>query len=103
MDKVAVFVIYDRAIDEEVLSALGECGIGTYTRWHNASGVGSTGPHQGDNVWPALNNVLMAVIDSQGQQGEQRQQGRQPTAEAREQSHAYTMSSTGTTIARRPV
>ena len=67
MDKVAVFVIYDRAIDEEVLSALGECGIGTYTRWHNASGVGSTGPHQGDNVWPALNNVLMAVIDSQSQ------------------------------------
>ena len=67
MDKVAVFVIYDRAIDEEVLSALGECGIDTYTRWHNATGVGSTGPHQGDNVWPALNNVLMAVIDSQGQ------------------------------------
>ena len=63
MDKVAVFVIYDRAIDEEVLSALGECGVQTYTRWHNATGVGSTGPHQGDTVWPALNNVLMAVIE----------------------------------------
>jgi hypothetical protein len=68
VDKVAVFVIYDRAIDEEVLAALQECGISTYTRWHNASGVGSTGPHQGDHVWPALNNVLMAVIDS-GSQG----------------------------------
>jgi hypothetical protein len=67
VDKVAVFVIYDRAIDEEVLAALGECGVQTYTRWHNATGVGSTGPHQGDTVWPALNNVLMAVIEPERQ------------------------------------
>jgi hypothetical protein len=67
VDKAAVFVIYDRAIDEEVLGALADCGVASYTRWHNATGVGSTGPHQGDNVWPALNNVLMAVIDSQSQ------------------------------------
>ncbi len=68
MDKVAVFVIYDRAIDEEVLGALEKCGVQNYTRWHNATGVGSTGPHQGDNVWPALNNVLMAVIEPQEQE-----------------------------------
>jgi hypothetical protein len=68
VDKIAVFVIYDRAIDEEVLAALQECGVASYTRWHNATGVGTTGPHQGDNVWPALNNVLMAVTDS-GNQG----------------------------------
>ena len=67
MDKIAVFVIYDRAIDEEVLAALQECGIASYTRWHNATGVGTTGPHQGDQVWPALNNVLMAVTDTQSQ------------------------------------
>jgi hypothetical protein len=67
VDKVAVFVIYDRAIDEEVLAALRECGIQSYTRWHNATGVGSTGPHQGDTVWPALNNVLLALIDPQSQ------------------------------------
>ena len=64
MDKIAVFVIYDRAIDEEVLAALQECGVESYTRWHNATGVGTTGPHQGDTVWPALNNVLLAVTDS---------------------------------------
>jgi len=67
VDKIAVFVIYDRAVDEEVLAALRECGIESYTRWHNASGVGTTGPHQGDQVWPALNNVLMAVTDTQSQ------------------------------------
>jgi hypothetical protein len=69
VDKIALFVIYDRAIDEEVLAALQECGIQSYTRWHNASGVGTTGPHQGDQAWPALNNVLMAVIDPQSQAG----------------------------------
>ena len=67
MDKIAVFVIYDRAIDEEVLAALAECGVNSYTRWHNATGVGTTGPHQGDTVWPALNNVLLAVIDAPSQ------------------------------------
>jgi len=67
VDKIAVFVVYDRAVDEEVLAALKECGIESYTRWHNATGVGTTGPHQGDHVWPALNNVLMAVTDSPGQ------------------------------------
>ncbi len=65
---MAVFVIYDRAIDEEVLSALQECGVQSYTRWHNATGVGSTGPHQGDTVWPALNNVLLAVIQPEEQE-----------------------------------
>jgi hypothetical protein len=67
VDKIAVFVIYDRAIDEEVLAALRECGIESYTRWHNATGVGTTGHHQGDQAWPALNNVLMAVTGSQEQ------------------------------------
>ena len=62
MDKIAVFVIYDRAIDEEVLAALRECGIQSYTRWHNATGVGTTGPHQGDQVWPALNNSFHYAI-----------------------------------------
>jgi hypothetical protein len=69
VDKIAVFVIYDRAIDEEVLAALQECGVESYTRWHNASGVGTTGPHQGDTVWPALNNVLLAVTDSDNREG----------------------------------
>ena len=65
MDKVAVWVFYDRAIDEEVLEVLTSCGVEQYTRWHDVSGVGSTGPHLGDHVWPALNNVMMAVVPSE--------------------------------------
>jgi hypothetical protein len=61
-DKVGVFVIYDRAIDEEVLETLTGCCVEHFTRWHDVSGVGVNGPHLGDHVWPALNNVMMAVV-----------------------------------------
>jgi hypothetical protein len=63
MDKVSVFIIYDRAIDEEILDTLTVCCIDRYTRWHDASGVGESGPHLGDHIWPALNNVMMTVVE----------------------------------------
>ena len=66
MDKVAVFIFYDRAIDEEVLDILTSCCVDNFTRWHDVSGVGSTGPHLGDHVWPALNNVMMTVVAEEG-------------------------------------
>ena len=62
MDKVAIFIIYDRAIDEEILETLTKCCIERYTRWPDVSGVGENGPHLGDHIWPALNNVLMTVV-----------------------------------------
>ena len=65
MDKVSVFIIYDRAIDEEILDTLSGCCIEKYTRWHDASGVGESGPHLGDHIWPALNNVMMAVVEAE--------------------------------------
>jgi hypothetical protein len=65
MDKVSVFIIYDRAIDEEILETLSACCIEKYTRWHDASGVGASGPHLGDHIWPALNNVMMAVVEAE--------------------------------------
>jgi len=64
-NKIALFVMYDRAIDEEVLGALAECSVERFTRWHNATGVGASGPHLGDNVWPALNNVLLVVAEAE--------------------------------------
>jgi hypothetical protein len=62
VDNVAVYLFYDRAIDEEVMDVLTSCCIEHFTRWHDVSGVGSTGPHLGDHVWPAMNNVTMAVV-----------------------------------------
>jgi hypothetical protein len=64
-DRIAVFLFYDRAIDEEVLDILSACRIDNYTRWQDVSGVGQTGPHLGDHVWPALNNVMMSVVPAE--------------------------------------
>jgi hypothetical protein len=64
-EKVAVLLFYDRAIDEEVLDALTACCIEHYTRWHDVSGVGTTGPHLGDHVWPAMNNAMMSVVPAE--------------------------------------
>lgn len=65
MDKIMVYVIYDRAIDEEVRETLTACCLEHFTRWHDVSGVGSTGPHLGDHTWPALNNVMLTVTGAE--------------------------------------
>jgi hypothetical protein len=65
-EKVAVLLFYDRAIDEEVLEALTGCRVEHYTRWHDVSGVGTTGPHLGDHIWPAMNNAMMSVLPAEG-------------------------------------
>lgn len=62
---VMVYLIYDRAIDEEVLDLLQELEIKYYTKWKDVLGVGRNDPHLGDAVWPGLNNVLMIVIDDE--------------------------------------
>jgi hypothetical protein len=63
--KVAVLLFYDRAIDDEVIDALTACCIQHYSRWHDLSGVGSTGPHMGDHIWPAMNNAIMSVVPAE--------------------------------------
>ncbi|MFW6137921.1 MAG: PG0541 family transporter-associated protein [Spirochaetota bacterium] len=64
MDKEMVFVIYDRAIDEEVEEVLQKLEIKYYTKWKDVAGVGRNDPHLGDHVWPGLNNILMVVVES---------------------------------------
>jgi len=65
MNDVMVFIAYDRAIDEEVLDILGNLNIEHYTKWKDITGVGKNGPHFGDHVWPALNNITMAVVEEE--------------------------------------
>ena len=64
-DKIMVFIIYNRAIDEEMKDLLDDLHIKHYTRWIDVTGVGTKGPNFGDHVWPGLNNVLMIVIDEE--------------------------------------
>lgn len=63
-NEVMVFIIYDRAIDEEISETLAALGIPYYTKWKDVTGIGRNDPHLGDHTWPGLNNVLMTAVDT---------------------------------------
>jgi nitrogen regulatory protein PII len=59
-----VMVVYNEAIDEEVMNALISCCIDSFTKWQRVLGKGkASGPHLDSTVWPGENNVCMAVVD----------------------------------------
>lgn len=63
-NRVMIYIVYDRAIDEEVIDTLEEIGLHFYTKWKDVVGVGVHDPHLGDNIWPGLNNVVMIATDT---------------------------------------
>ena len=59
-----VFIMYNIAINDEVMEVLKGVGIKEYTRWEQAAGCGKTsGPHLGNHVWPAVNSVLAVAVE----------------------------------------
>jgi nitrogen regulatory protein PII len=62
---VMVYIVYDRAIDEELSEILDTLGITYYTKVKDVTGVGRNDPHLGDHIWPGLNNMLMIVLDNE--------------------------------------
>ena len=59
-----VFVVYNEALDEEVMEIMSANSLENYTKWHKVSGVGKTsGPHLMSHVWPKANNVLMTCVE----------------------------------------
>jgi len=56
-------ISFNEAIDADVTSALEAAGMRGFTRFKAVDGRGkSSGFHDGTEVWPGLNNVLMAVV-----------------------------------------
>jgi len=63
MSMKMVIVACNEAIDDDVMEALSAAGMVNYTKFVQAYGRGKTsGIHQGDDTWPGLNNVLLAVV-----------------------------------------
>ncbi len=59
-----VMVVYNEAIDDEVMDGLQTCCIDSFTKWQRVLGRGKTsGPHLDSNIWPGANNVCMAVVE----------------------------------------
>jgi nitrogen regulatory protein PII len=61
-----VMVVYNEAIDIEVMEALKKCGLKNYTKAVAAYGSGETsGIHLGDDIWPGRNNILYVACSQE--------------------------------------
>ncbi|KPJ61783.1 MAG: hypothetical protein AMS15_05810 [Planctomycetes bacterium DG_23] len=59
-----VFLVYNAAIDEDVVEVLAHLGIEEYTKWPRLTGKGKTsGPHLDSPVWPGVNSALLIATD----------------------------------------
>lgn len=65
-----LMLVFNEAIDEEVMELLQACGTNNYTRINGIFGKGnSSGTHLGTDTWPGRNNsLLLAVSDEQAEQ-----------------------------------
>jgi len=59
-----VMITYNEAVDVEVMEALNECGIKSYSKVVASFGKGLvSGTHMGDDIWPGRNNILYVVSE----------------------------------------
>ena len=59
-----VMIVYNEAIDMEVMEILEGMPVKNYTKVLGAYGRGaSSGIHLGDDVWPGRNNILYVACD----------------------------------------
>lgn len=59
-----VMIVYNEAIDLEVMEVLEGCGLKNYTKITGVYGRGHTsGTHLGDDIWPGRNNLLYVACE----------------------------------------
>ena len=65
MEKMMI-VIYNKALEKEILNAVDLCEITCYTKIPKVYGRGeSGGPRMGSHVWPGENEMLMVVTEEE--------------------------------------
>jgi nitrogen regulatory protein PII len=69
MDKM-VMIVYNEAMDEEVMNILSHCTVKSYTKVRGVHGKGeSSGTHLDSDIWPGKNNILyVACMAKQSEQ-----------------------------------
>ncbi|MDR1902573.1 MAG: hypothetical protein LBQ88_09870 [Treponema sp.] len=61
---IRVEIIANRSVEENILEALKDGGVGKYyTKYPNVFGVGTSGPRMGDAIWPEENFALVFWCD----------------------------------------
>lgn len=58
-----LMLVFNEAVDEEVMEMLQACGMNNYTRINGIFGKGRTsGTHLGTDIWPGRNNLLLLAV-----------------------------------------
>lgn len=61
-----VLIVYNAAIEEEVMEALKEIGVENYTKWDKVLGKGPiSGSHFDSDVWPGVNSMLAIAVEDE--------------------------------------
>jgi nitrogen regulatory protein PII len=59
-----LMIVYNEAMDNEVMEALESCVMKNYTKISKVFGRGvSSGTHLGNDIWPGLNNIIYIVCE----------------------------------------
>ncbi len=60
-----IFLIFNSPLEPDVKDLLKKAEVAHYTRWEKVKGVGETGPHFDDEVWPSVNIALMFSLENE--------------------------------------
>jgi nitrogen regulatory protein PII len=59
-----VMLVYNEALDNEVMEILESCSIKNYTKIPEVFGCGAaSGTHLGTDIWPGRNNILYVACE----------------------------------------
>jgi len=53
------WIAYNVALEPDVDELMERLAVKAYTRWDEIKGSGHSGPHLNDDVWPAVNGLVM--------------------------------------------
>lgn len=58
------WIAFNVALEPDVHELMDRLAVRAYTRWDDIKGSGNSGPHLNDEVWPAMNGLVMFAADA---------------------------------------
>ena len=61
----AIFIPFDQAHFESIMSILNHNNLRGFTYWENVQGRGSVSgePHYGSHAWPGMNSAILTMVE----------------------------------------
>jgi hypothetical protein len=55
-------IIYETMLDRDIIKVLEGVRVPGYTKFSGVSGLGKTGRHEGNQIWPGSNTIVIAMV-----------------------------------------